>query len=228
MATVGVVIPALDEADSLAGVLTDLRKLNVNNDILVVDGGSRDQTAEVARREGARVCIAPKGRGSQLEHGANQVKGEWLLFLHADVRIPAAARTVLDEALQDPGVRAAVWRLAIDAPGIWFRLIEFGARVRDQLGGLPYGDQGLLVSRQVYEAVGGFQPIPIMEDVALVRKLRREVRLHRLRAPLLVSARRWQREGPVRTWLRNIVLVSAYLAGMSPERLARWYRPEPR
>jgi hypothetical protein len=102
--------------------------------------------------------------------------------------------------------------------------MEWGARIRDRLGGLPYGDQGLLVRRSAFERLGGFPDVPIMEDVAMVRALRSLVRIERLRAPLLVSPRRWQREGPYRTWLRNSLLITAYHAGVSPGTLARWYR----
>ncbi len=128
--------------------------------------------------------------------------------------------------MRDSSVAAAVWGLRIDAAGLWPRLMEFGTYLRDRLGGLSYGDQGLLVRRELFESVGGFREIPIMEDVELVRDLRRRTRVARLGAPLLVSPRRWLREGPYRTWMRNSVLITAYLAGASPQRLARWYRPE--
>ncbi len=227
MPSLGVVIPAVNEAANLPGILADLRLLESRCDLVVVDGGSDDDTVGVARRAGARVITAPRGRASQLNAGARAVVGEWLCFVHADVRMPAASRRVLLETLSD-GTAAAVWRFAIDAPGMWFRVVEFGALLRDLLGGLPYGDQGLVVRREVYEAVGGFPSIPLMEDVAMVRAVRRHVPIRRLPAPLRVSARRWNREGPYRTWVRNIALVSAFLAGVPPERLVRWYRPEPK
>ena len=167
------------------------------------------------------------GRARQMNAGAKAVLGDWLCFLHADVRLPAAARDDLVRTVMADADDAAVWRLAIDAKGSWFRVLEFGARLRDRLGGLPYGDQGLLVPRRVFEAVGGFPDIPLMEDVAMVRTLKRRGRLLRLSSSVVASARRWQREGPVRGWLRNVCLLSAYLLGVAPNRLARWYRPEP-
>ncbi len=228
MSAVGVVIPALNEADTLPGILEDLQAVDLALDIVVVDGGSDDRTVDVACEAGARVVSAPRGRALQLNTGAGVATGEWLCFLHADVRMPPAARGAFSELVNDEHSEAAVWRFAIDAPGAWFRIVEFGAFLRDAMGGLPYGDQGLLVRRRVFEDAGGFPEIPIMEDVALVRAIRRKARLERLSASLVASARRWHQEGPYRTWFRNIALISAYLAGVSPHRLARWRQSEVR
>jgi rSAM/selenodomain-associated transferase 2 len=228
VARLGVVIPSLNEGDNLPGILRDLSQLDVAVDVVVVDGGSVDDTVAVAQRHGARVIETPPGRGAQLRAGAGVLGCDWLCFVHADVRMPERARAALERAVSEGDVSAAVWRLAIDRPGWWFRVIEFGGMLRDRLGGLPYGDQGLLVRRELYDAVGGYPDLPIMEDVAIVRALGRLGRVRRFRAPLLVSSRRWVREGPYRTWFRNVALLSAYLAGVSPQRLVKWYRPEPR
>ena len=225
--TVGVVIPTLNEADHLPLLLEDLAAVALPLEIVVADGGSSDATPALAAAAGARVVPTASGRGTQLRAGARAVRGDWLCFLHADVRVPALARRDLERAVADPGCHAAVWRLAIAAPGWRFRALEWGAARRDRWGGLPYGDQGLLVRRALYDAVGGFAPIPIMEDVALVRALRRRAPLCRLPSSVQVSARRWRREGALRAWLRNAALVSAYCVGVSPDRLERWYRPEP-
>ncbi len=222
---VGIVIPTLNEASALPGLLEDLGKLPVPTDIVVADGGSTDDTVSVAEGAGARVVSAPQGRGPQLNAGAAVADGGWLCFLHADIRMPERARDELVCALESD-TDAAVWELAIAADGMWPRVMEFGARIRDRFGGLPYGDQGLFVRRTLFEAVGGFPEIPIMEDVAMVRALRGRTRIERLEAPLLVSPRRWERQGPYRTWLRNLLLITAYHAGVSPTRMARWYRPE--
>ncbi len=228
MPTLGVVIPTLNEAANISGILSDIGELRVPVEVIVVDGGSEDGTVDAARSRGAKVLSAERGRGNQLAIGAMDVGGEWLCFVHADVRMPGPARTCLEQFVSHPTAGAAVWRLAIDASGAWLRVVEFGARLRDLLGGLPYGDQGLVVRRTLYESVGGFRAIPIMEDVAMVRALRRLGTVERLDAPLVVSPRRWLREGQFRTWARNICLLGAFLAGVSPRRLAKWYRPEPR
>lgn len=225
MPTLGVVIPTLNEAGTVPGVLSDLAQLRHPTTVVVADGGSTDGTAAVARRHGAQVISAPRGRGPQLNAGAAVLATEWLLFLHADVRLPKEARLALERAVTEER-NAAVFALAIDARGVWPRLMEFGARVRDRLGGLPYGDQGLLVRRREFERVGGYPDVPIMEDVAIVRALGRLGPIRRLPAALHVSPRRWLREGPYRAWARNVALLVAWTAGVSPHRLARWYRPE--
>ena len=217
------VIPTLNEAQSLPNLLDDLRKVPLDVEIIVADGSSTDHTAAIAREAGAHVVDAPRGRGVQMNAGAAAAAAPMLLFLHADVRFPEAARAELVRAVQT-GVDAAVWRLAIAADGTWPRIMEFGARIRDRVGGLPYGDQGLLVRRALFDGVGGFEEIPIMEDVAIVRALGKRTRIGRLAAPICVSPRRWEREGPYRAWLRNAVLISAYSIGVSPHRLAQWYR----
>lgn len=174
-----------------------------------------------------RVRGQGRGRARQMNAGARLATGTWVAFLHADVRFPPPAARDLLRAMRDPSVEAAVWRLRIDASGRWYRVIEFGARLRDRFGGLPYGDQGMLIRRALFEAIGGYPDLPIMEDVAMIRAVRRRTPVRRFRSALLVSARRWQREGPVRSWLRNAGLLSAFLAGVSPERLVRFYRAEP-
>lgn len=227
MAPVGIVIPTLNEADRLPGLLDDLRHLSVAAHVVVADGGSTDGTPAVARAAGARVVRAAAGRARQMNAGAAALTTPWLCFLHADVRVPPEARLDLARAVADPAAVAAVWRLALDARGWWFRALEWGARLRDRAGGLPYGDQGLLVRRELFAALGGFADMPLMEDVDLVRRLRRRAPLIRLRSSVVASARRYRRDGPVRGWLRNASLIALYLAGVAPARLARWYRPEP-
>jgi rSAM/selenodomain-associated transferase 2 len=221
----GVVIPTLNESTCLPGLLSDLATLAIPADIVVADGGSRDDTVVVGRTHGARVVSASRGRALQMNAGAAEVRGEWLCFLHADVRMPEPARWALVDAL-DAECDAAVWRLTIDHPGGWARIMERGALLRDRFGGLPYGDQGLVVRRSLFEAVGGVPKVPIMEDVALIRAVRARASVTRLEAPLVVSPRRWLRQGPYRTWLRNVALIAAYWAGVPPERLARWYPAE--
>jgi rSAM/selenodomain-associated transferase 2 len=220
---VSVIIPTLNEAELLPGLLADLALVDCPLEIIVSDGGSLDETAALARTGGARVVHARQGRGPQLNAGAAEARSDWLCFLHADVRVPAEARCHLERVLEDQRVQAAVWRLAIDAEGWWYRVVELGAKVRDRLGGLPYGDQGLLIRCSFFEELGGFPDYPVMEDVALSRAIQRNGTLTRLPSPLLVSARRWKKEGPARNYARNIGLISAYLAGVSPHTLARWY-----
>jgi hypothetical protein len=174
------------------------------------------------------VLRTESGRGRQLRAGAAAALGEWLLVLHADARMTPEALAEAVEALGNDRVQCACWPLAIEGRGVWYRVIELGAALRWRLFCLPYGDQGLLVRRSLYEAAGGYPDLVIMEDVVLIRRLGRLARIDRFRTPLLTDARRWAREGPVRASLRNVVLLSLYLAGAAPARLARWYAPEPR
>lgn len=225
-AMLGIVIPTLNEAERLPNLLEDLSRIDIGRRVVVADGGSTDGTVERASAAGATVVTSPPGRGMQLNAGAAALDTPWICFLHADVRMPAEARLALTDAIAR-GVEIAVWRLRIDTTDRWARVMEAGARIRDRVGGLPYGDQGLLVRRAVFAAAGGFPDLPIMEDVALIRALRRLGDLERLPAPLEVSPRRWVRAGPYRTWLRNSLLLSAFLCGVPATSLARWYRPEP-
>ena len=155
-------------------------------------------------------------------------QGDWLLVVHADARLPPAALRAAEAALRREGAQAAAWPLAIDGPGLWLRVVERGAALRWRLTGLAYGDQGLLVRRALYDAVGGYPDTRIMEDVVLIRRIARRARVERLSAPILADPRRWRREGGLRGTLRNLALLTLFLAGVAPDRLARWYRPEPR
>jgi hypothetical protein len=148
--------------------------------------------------------------------------------VHADARLVPAAVRAAESLLVRTDVDCAAWPLAIDGAGPWLRWVERGAALRWRLTGLAYGDQGLLVRRAAYDAVGGYPDTTIMEDVVLIRRLARRTRVARLPVPILADARRWQREGRVRGTLRNATLLSLFLAGVAPDRLARWYRPEPR
>jgi rSAM/selenodomain-associated transferase 2 len=220
---IGAVIPTLSEAQWLPPLLQDLRELAemVPLDLVVADAGSSDDTRARAVTAGVRVVSAPRGRALQLNAGAEAVQGEWLLFLHADCRLTRSCRAALAAALErEQGLQAAVFRFAIDLPPGWKQVIEWGQAIRQAVFRLPYGDQGLLVRRSLFEAVGGFPQIPVMEDVALIRRLQRESRIRVLPASLLSSGRRHRANGVVRTGLLHTALILLYAAGMSPHRLS--------
>ena len=221
-----VIVPTLHEERSIARLLDDLRQLDVPHEVIVVDGGSEDGTMVVARRHGANVLRARRGRGSQLAAGARAASAPVLCFLHADVRLHAHARGELAELARTRAAGAFAFRFRIDARGWRYRIIELGARLRVRLFRLPYGDQGLVVSRGDYEAAGGYADVPLMEDVALVDALRRVTTVRSLRSELPVSARRWEREGPLTRMFRNWGMMLAYRLGASPHRLAARYRPQ--
>lgn len=226
---VSIIIPTRDEAIAIPGLLADLALLPLSAvEVIVTDGGSRDETCAIAEHAGARVVRSPEGsagRGRQLRQGAAASSGEVLCFLHADVRLDGAARQALSGVMETGAWERAVhvFRLRIDGLGVSYRIIEWGANLRTRLLSLPYGDQGLIVSRADYEAVGGFPDVPLMEDVMLARLLGRRRPIHRLKAALTVSARRWERDGPWRRSARNLMVLGRFLAGVPPERLVGIY-----
>ncbi len=225
---ISVVIPTLNEATRLPHLVGDLAAIAQVREVIVADGGSTDGTPAVAAALGCRVVSSECGRGTQLRHGVAVATSPWLLVLHADVRISAVALAEA-EALADGGDwrRFGSWRLRYAAPGAWLRMVENGAALRWRLSGLAYGDQGLLVHRTLYDAAGGYPDCLIMEDVALIRALTRRGRPVRFSATIQADARRYQREGAARRQVMNLALVSLFLMGVSPARLANWYRPEP-
>ena len=219
--SVSVIIPVLADDEALASILGQI-PADSGVDLVVVDGARSPRTASiVAGRPGASLVHSPAGRGRQMNAGAAAARGEWLLFLHADSRLPegwlAAIRKLTSEA-------AGGWfRFALDDPAWQARWIERGVALRVRLFGLPYGDQGLFVRRETFERLGGYRDIPLMEDVEFVRRLRRAGRAVELPLPLRTSARRWRADGWLRRSARNAGLISLYFAGVAPERLARWY-----
>lgn len=212
-----VIVPALNAAAGLPTVLADCAGLPV----VVVDGGSTDATAAVARAAGAQVVRAPRGRGVQLAAGAAATDGEWLLFLHADTRPGPGWREALRAAMRDPA-RAHYFRFALDDPSPEARRLERRVAWRCRVLALPYGDQGLLIHRALYDQVGGFRPIPLMEDVDLVRRLGRR-RLAPMAAVALTSAARWRREGWRRRSARNLLCLSLWFLGVPPGVIKRLY-----
>lgn len=221
-------IPALDEASTLTGLLADLSKLALAHQVVVVDGGSRDDTVAVARAGDALVLRAPTGRARQMNAGAAFIRARWLLFLHADTRLDAGARDAVRRHVARDEPIAAHFRLALGHPHFWYRLLEAGQRVRERLFGLAYGDQGLLLPRELFFQAGPFPDEPVMEDVILALRLRRARRLMRLPAVATTSARRYEEEGKVRAFLRNARSISRFMAGAPPSALAPDYAPRRR
>ena len=222
-----VVIPTLDVAgplESLLEELTHARAEGLALEIVVADGGSADGTVFCAHRHGARVIAAPRGRGRQLAAGADAARGAWLFFLHADTRpgpgwVEQARRFM---AVPENAERAAAFRFALDDAGLQARRIEALVAWRCRVFGLAYGDQGLLIARAHYRALGGFAPVPVMEDVDLVRRIGR-ARLILLDAPAVTSAARYRRDGWILRPLRNLLCLALYFLGVPPRALARLY-----
>ncbi|MFO0902307.1 MAG: TIGR04283 family arsenosugar biosynthesis glycosyltransferase [Pirellulales bacterium] len=217
-----IIIPTLNEERSLASTLAPLAAVE-NVELIVADGGSRDATVDIAARFGARVIVAgARGRGRQMNAGAALARGETLLFLHADTRLPDGFRATLDSLLT-PSVAAGAFPLRIDDARRPYRWLERAINWRSRVRQLPYGDQALFLRSETFFQLNGFAPWPLMEDYDLSRRLRRLGRIRIADQPVVTSARRWQKRGLIRTTLLNQGLVAAFRLGVSPQRLARWY-----
>ncbi|MBN2332279.1 MAG: TIGR04283 family arsenosugar biosynthesis glycosyltransferase [Deltaproteobacteria bacterium] len=220
-----IIIPTLNEEGTIASVLAALQDIP-GQEVIVVDGGSSDRTVELVRARGGRVLPCSKGRARQLNAGAAAARGEILLFLHADTRLPQSYWGKIKETLAQPQVAAGCFSLHIDAPGIGMRFIETLVNLRTRWLQLPYGDQAFFIAADTFAMVGGFPQTPIMEDVELIRRLRRYGSIIQLPAAVVTSGRRWQRLGIIRTTLINQLVFAGYYLGIDPHRLARWYRQE--
>lgn len=219
---ISIIIPTLNEVGCIGQTLAGLVK-QPGVEVIVVDGGSQDQTLALATAAGARVISAPPGRASQQNAGARAAQGRALLFLHADTRLPEGFAAQIHAALALPGTVAGAFRFAVAAKGWQFRLLEYGVNQRAAWFGLAYGDQAIFLSATFFRGMGGFKEMALLEDLDLVLRLRKIGRLALLPAPALTSARRWQRLGLVRTTLLNQIILLAFFCGLSPNRLALWY-----
>lgn len=217
-----VVIPALDEGGHIEAALASASAPGV--EVLVVDGGSRDDTVARARRAGARVLSTTPGRARQLDVGARAATGEVLLFLHADTVLPQGFEAAVFRSLEDPAVSGGAFRFRFDRRSLPLRIVEWGARLRVALFRLPYGDQALFLRRSVLESLGGVPQVPIMEDLDLVRAMRRAGRLALLPLPAVTSCRRYEAGGVLRTMLRHWAAAAAWAIGADRARVAAWYR----
>lgn len=224
-APLSVVIPVRDEARGLPPLLADLAAAPaLVAEVVVVDGGSRDGSATVARLAGARVLSAPPGRGSQLRRGIAASRAPWLLLLHGDGRLPEGWAESVAAAIAQGEGRAWAFRLAISGADPALRLVELAVSLRSRWRSLPYGDQGLLLSRTLHERAGGIAPLPLMEDLEFVLRLRRLAPIQLLPGALRVSDRRWRRLGVWQTTVANARLRRDWRRGESPDRLAQRYR----
>jgi rSAM/selenodomain-associated transferase 2 len=222
--SISVVIPTLDVAGDLPSMLDALGGDRLIGEVIVADGGSADDTVAFACAAGARTLVAPRGRGTQLAAGAAAASGDWLLFLHADCRLAPGWQQAVEAFVAAPGAigRAGYFAFALDDAAAAARRLERIVAWRCRALALPYGDQGLLISRALYESTGGFAAIPLMEDVDLVRRLGR-FRLAVLPATACASARRYREGGYIRRPLRNLACLSLYFLGVPPHRIARLY-----
>jgi len=219
--SVSIIIPTLNEVSCLAETLDSLRKQQPH-EIIVVDGGSRDATCEIACASDL-LLHSPPGRARQMNMGAASSTGDILLFLHADCQLETGALEAAENCLHSRHVVAGCFAMRVSAQGLLYRWIDVWATARVRFTGLAYGDQGLFLTRQVFQRLGGFPELRFMEDVLFSRALRRHGRIAVVPSRIFVSSRRWQRTGLFRQTMRNWTLTCLAASGVHPDRLARFY-----
>lgn len=219
---ISIVIPVLNEEKSIAKTLAALTPLKPH-ELIIVDGGSADTTREICKRLGATVLSAPRGRGRQMNHAARQATGEVLLFLHADTRLPESAFDDMHGALRNPHCVGGRFDVQLEGSHWMLRMIGALISLRSRISKVATGDQAIFVRREIFDELGGYPDIPLMEDVAFARALKRQGAVACLRSRVVTSARRWEAEGIWRTIFRMWTLKLFYYLGVSPVRLKRYY-----
>jgi rSAM/selenodomain-associated transferase 2 len=219
---ISVIIPILNEAKTIAATLLALTQLKPH-ELILVDGGSSDGTPTICRQFNVEVLTAPRGRAAQMNYGARRATGNVLLFLHADTRLPLTAFDDIRNALGDPRFVGGRFDIQLDGDHWMLRVIGAMISLRSRLSKVGTGDQGIFVRREVFQRMGGFPEIPLMEDIALCRALKRLGEVACLRSKVITSARRWESDGVWRTIIRMWTLRLLYLAGVSPVWLKKFY-----
>lgn len=219
---ISIIIPALNEATVLERAIASAWQANAD-EVILVDGGSQDNTVAIAEAAGCQVMVSSPGRARQQNLGASRATGDVLLFQHADNWLDKTALTQIQTALQNPNLIAGAFQQRIAATGWLYRYLEQGNAWRARCWGLPYGDQGIFLRRQTFDSLGGFPEVLLMEEILLMLQVRRKRRPVLLTGPIHIDARRWQRHGIVRQTFRNWALLTALRLGARPDDLARFY-----
>lgn len=221
---VSVIIPTFNESTVLFETLTRLKQ-NDPFETIIGDGGSQDDTADIARRHGAMVIQSKQGRAVQMNAAAQEAQGDLLLFLHADSYVDSKGYQKMVDTMTREFYLGGAFSLQIDSTQPGLRRIARCANWRSRYLNLVYGDQGIFVRREIFNELKGFSPLPICEDVDFFRRLKKKGPVILLREKAFTSPRRWLAEGVGFTTLRNIAIVSLFLMGFSPATLSRWYPP---
>jgi len=220
---ISVIIPALNEAPDIADTLASIGNED-NREVIVVDGGSTDNTVSIAKAMGAKVIQGSPPRSRQMNQGAGAASKDILLFLHADTLLPENFNRYVLSVLEHPGVAAGAFELRIDSPVPYLRFIECMSNWRSRCLKMPYGDQAVFMFSNVFHQMGGFPNIPIMEDFELIRRLRKKGDVVTLPQSVITSPRRWLNHGILKTTLINQLVVISYFMGISPATITRLYR----
>lgn len=225
--SISIVIPVLHEAHIINRLIGHLMRLTFDGqlEILVVDGAPSGDSLEAIQAPQVKKIFSAQGRGIQMNAGARKASGDILLFLHADTRLPPNGLVHVVEALRNSSAVGGAFDLSIDSPRTCFRWIEKTASLRSRITRIPYGDQAIFIKRGFFLKLGGFGAFPIMEDVELMRRIRKSGhRILLLPSRVKTSARRWESTGVCRNTLRNWMMLVLFYLGASPERLKRFYR----
>ncbi|MBX7152794.1 TIGR04283 family arsenosugar biosynthesis glycosyltransferase [bacterium] len=227
-----IIIPVFNEASIIGSAINNHCRLN-NVEIIVSDGGSEDNTVAIAKEFSGRysnviITFSPKGRGVQMNTGAQKALGEWLIFLHADTFLPDESFQVMVNHIADnQETHAGAFTLRLDHEGFFYRYMEFYAAWRCRLIKLPFGDHGFFIRRSVFEELGGFRSdFPVMEDVEMIHRLKRQYPLVMLDAPVFSSVRRFEKDGRWNRSLTNLLVQSCYFFGIHPRKLVQLYNKE--
>lgn len=220
---ISIIIPTLNEAAHLGATLA-LTRTTAVCEVIVVDGGSADGTVDLALAAGARVLLTNANRARQMNTGARNATGDVLLFLHADTLLPADFAEHIERILAQPGTLAGAFQFRVDGPQRGLRFIEMTTNWRARVLQMPYGDQAIFMRTALFHRQGGFPALLFMEDFELMRQLRRQGRIEIAPVPVITSARRWLQHGVFKTTILNQAVITGYLLGISPARLARWYK----
>ena len=221
--TISVIIPTLNEEKELPQTLTQLDHVK-KLEVIVVDGGSADSTVKIAKTYGRRVLSSPKGRGVQLNFGAKASSGEILLFLHGDTRLPDKFDSLIHTTMNRKNCAAGAFSLRIDSPRKSLAMIAYCANLRSKYLQMPYGDQAIFTSKNIYAKAGGYAEVSIMEDYIFMQSIKKYGKICILDEEAITSARRWQNLGVIRTTLINQFIVFGYNCGVQLPTLASWYQ----
>lgn len=222
-----IIIPVLNEGQGINATLNRILDHNVDagTEIIVVDGDQAGSTIKYVDNDSVVCSISVPGRGCQMNHGAGLASGRTLLFLHCDTILPDDGIEEIKGLMKGPDIQAGAFDLAIDGQGFVFRMIEKISSLRSRLTRIPYGDQAIFVDHNFFLEIGAYDEVPIMEDVALMRKIKkRGAQIGFLKSSVTTSARRWKKEGVFFCTLRNWMILTLYYLGVSPERLVRYYK----
>lgn len=219
---VSIIIPVLNEERLIVSTLKHLKRIKEHFEVIVIDGGSDDNTAECARKF-TKVVESPRGRAIQMNRGAKIARGDILLFLHADTRLPAEAVNGIEKALTNSGIIGGRFKVRLDDQKVIYRIISGLINLRDRFTRGFTGDQGIFIRKNIFEHLGGYRDFPLMEDLDLARRMRRAGKIVRLPLTVTTSTRRWEQHGVIRTILLMWLIRILFLLGISPSRLRPLY-----